>query len=217
MDTKLLVANQLIQSQPLDKRESYFNSLDSMSEIFLDSSKYFIDKRDYNIYSIVKIGDQEWLGENLRYKGVRHYENPNNPNLFYGCLYNWETAQTACPDGWHLPSDEEWNTLEIALGMHPADATNTGYRGNHGTSIKSLTGWNSNGNGDNSSGFNVFPAGEYFSGSFYNFGYAAYFWSATEYDATYTWYRFLYRSNTGVDRNDYVKSGGFSCRYIKNR
>ena len=47
----------------------------------------------------------------------------------FGALYDWKTAQEACPPGWHLPSDQEWQALEVALGMSPADAATSVWRG----------------------------------------------------------------------------------------
>jgi uncharacterized protein (TIGR02145 family) len=76
----------------------------------------------------------------------------------YGVLYGHESAQRACPAGWHLSTDEEWKTLEIFLGMDPAIA---GLYDRFGLSIdvaKSLMSdilWS----GNNSSGFNAVPGG----------------------------------------------------------
>ncbi len=60
----------------------------------------------------------------------------------YGVLYNWYAAKKACPDGWHLPSDEEWKTLEKHLGMGSSDADKVETRnsGGVGKKFKSSTG-----------------------------------------------------------------------------
>lgn len=50
----------------------------------------------------------------------------------YGVLYNWRAAQDACPDGWHLPSDEEWEQLTVYLGDNGYNydgSTGGGYSG----------------------------------------------------------------------------------------
>jgi len=79
----------------------------------------------------------------------------------YGFLYTWEIAKTACSDGWHLASDEEWKILETHLGMSYSELDDLGgrYSGDVGKKLKSTSGWDDNGNGDNSSGFNAHPAG----------------------------------------------------------
>jgi len=49
----------------------------------------------------------------------------------YGVLYNWPAVMTEdiCPSGWHIPSDGEWQTMEISLGMSESEAGDTGWRG----------------------------------------------------------------------------------------
>ncbi|MDR2579424.1 MAG: hypothetical protein LBC85_00320 [Fibromonadaceae bacterium] len=66
---------------------------------------FFTDPRDGNKYRIVKVGNQTWMAENLRYKmpSIKPYDN--------GIYYNWEAAQKACPSGWRLPSIEDWGQL----------------------------------------------------------------------------------------------------------
>ena len=175
----------------------------------------FVDVRDGEVYHQVTIGSQTWMADNLRYNSPGSWVNPNNPSSTYGRLYDWVTAQTACPNGWHLPSDAEWTTLEISLGLNSSDAASTGFRGTHEASIKSTTGWGS-GNGTNISGFNALPAGEYYLGSFIGLNDYTAFWSSTEYSATRAWYRALRNGYMGMDRDNFNKSPGSSCRCIKD-
>jgi uncharacterized protein (TIGR02145 family) len=186
------------------------------------------DSRDNETYTTVQIGNQCWMAENLRYIAPGSWLNSANPTVTYGRIYDWATVmngatssssnpsgvQGICPGGWHLPSDAEWNELEMALGMSAADTANGGYRGTHGTGMSSTTGWNF-GNGTNTSGFNAFPAGYYYSGGFGNLGDYATFWSSTEYSSTYTWYRDL-TGGGGVNRSNFNKTFGLSCRCAKD-
>jgi uncharacterized protein (TIGR02145 family) len=175
----------------------------------------FTDQRDGNVYQLVTIGSQTWFAENLRYNAAGSWYNTNNPDPKYGRLYDWNTVLTACPAGWHLPTDAEWNTMEMALGLSASDANLIQFRGTHGTAMKSTTGWGY-GNGTNSSGFNAFPAGGYYSGSYFDLGGNAFFWSASEYDATYAWFRYLFDGDAGVARSYLYKSYGFSCRCLQD-
>lgn len=176
----------------------------------------FTDARDGETYQTVTLCGQTWFAENLRYNAAGSFYNMNNPDPKYGRLYDWSTALTACPSGWHLPTDAEWITLEMALGLSASEANISGQaRGTHGTGMKSTTGWSNNGNGDNSSGFNAIPAGFYYSGSYNSLGDNAYFWSS-EYAATRAWSHALSNGLNGVSRFDYPKSLGYSCRCLQD-
>lgn len=187
------------------------------------------DSRDGLVYEIKTFGSQTWMVENLRYNAFGSALDPNNPSITYGRLYDWSTVmngetssnsspsgvQGICPSGWHLPSDAEWSTLETTLGMNSSDATNAGYRGTHGIDMKSTTGWVSNGNGTNLSGFNVLPTGGYYR-IFGGLGGSAFFWSSTESSTTNSLYRKLHCREEGVFRHNHSKTYGISCRCVQN-
>ncbi|MBN1184797.1 MAG: hypothetical protein JXB49_21100 [Bacteroidales bacterium] len=82
----------------------------------------YTDPRDGRIYKIIKIGDQWIMAENLAYKpgsgNYWLYNDDTNNFSKYGYLYDWETAQNIAPEGWHLPSVEEWNELHRFLGAY---------------------------------------------------------------------------------------------------
>jgi len=180
----------------------------------------FTDPRDGQTYATIEIGNQTWFAENLNYETSNSwwYDNSSANGDVYGRLYTWEAALSACPSGWHLPSDEEWKTLEMALGMSQSQADNILWRGtDQGTQMKSTSGWYSNGNGTNSSGFNALPGGyRYSSGSFDGLGYYGSWWSATEDSGTGAWYRSLLYDLAQVHRYYHYKTSGFSVRCLKD-
>lgn len=138
----------------------------------------FTDSRDGKTYKTVTIGGQTWLAENLNYEvnGSKCYDNNPVNAQKYGRLYDWETAKKACPSGWHLPSDTEWNNLVEYIGG-PYTA---------GTSLASVNwaGMNDNGErwvGIDKYGFSALPGGYgNFDGSFNNVGNGGYWWVASE-------------------------------------
>jgi uncharacterized protein (TIGR02145 family) len=142
----------------------------------------------------------------------------------YGVLYNWSAAmngaassttnpsgiQGVCPTGWHLPSDAEWTELTDYLG---------------GTTIAGgklketgTTHWASPNTGaTNETGFTALPGGyRVNNGTFYDFGYNGNWWSATEYNATNAWYRYMIYFDSNVNRNGNNKELGFSVRCVRD-
>lgn len=139
---------------------------------------------DGNVYGTVTIGTQTWMTSNLK---VIHYQNgdpitdgsgasfnfngatvgvftyPNgdiNNNGLYGKLYNGyavEDTRNIAPVGWHVPTDAEWQTLEVFEGMAPTDAAVNGYRGTIGAK---LTVGGSSGLGLQNAGY-LLPSGTY--------------------------------------------------------
>ncbi len=185
---------------------------------------YFTDPRDGQEYAFIEIGDQTWMAENLNYETENSWWYDNDPDNgdTYGRLYTWEAALDACPDGWHLPSDEEWKSLEMELGMSQNEADGTSFRGtNQGEQMKSASGWHTNdGHGTNSSGFNGFPGGILirnggqfkFDDLFHN----GVWWSSTSYSEWRAWLRRLYFGKNQISRTYTFKAEGFSVRCLKN-
>lgn len=184
---------------------------------------------DGNKYATIKIGNQTWTAENLkttRYNdgtaitnikdisewknnpgegGWVSYNNDTANDIVYGKLYNWYAVNTGklCPNGWHIPTNNEWTELSDYLGNKA------------GTKMKSTAGWNSNGNGDNSSGFSGLPGGtRNDGGTFGDFGKYGLFWSSTENNAVGAWFRQLDYSTNNLHSYSSYKKSGFSCRCV---
>tara|TARA_R110002049_G_scaffold296797_1_gene485190 strand:+ start:23237 stop:25159 length:1923 start_codon:yes stop_codon:yes gene_type:complete len=139
------------------------------------STGSFTDTRDGHTYGTIKIGSQVWMTENLVYNstGSYSYNDDTSNDANYGRLYEWAFVQAAIPAGWHLPTDEEWKTLETELGMPASDLNINGEdtaRGtDQGTKMKE----------GGSSGLN-FPMSGYRSGGTYSdIGIKTYFWVNT--------------------------------------
>ncbi len=180
------------------------------------------DPRDGQTYKIVTSGEQIWFAENLNYETPDSwwYENDPANGEIYGKLYTWEKALYACPSGWHLPNDDEWKTLEMYLGMNQSEVDKLDGRGtDEGKKMKSTSGWDNNGNGTNSSGFNALQGGFYHIDEFVNFG-GGNWWTATENDqilnGTTAWSRSLWFNSDQVYRRHYYKWHGFSVRCLKD-
>jgi len=180
------------------------------------------DERDQNTYPTVKIGLQTWMARNLNFatpKGSWCYVNQSSYCETYGRLYDFPAAKTACPDGWHLPTDEEWKLLEIHLGLSRAAADGERRRdiGDVGLKLKSTSGWDSEGNGINSVGFNALPSGyRDWDPDFHNLGIGAYFWTATSLGDKDSWVRSIYSNLDEVYRYYVPKIYGYSIRCVKN-
>jgi|GEM_PF-1577942 len=180
----------------------------------------FIDPRDSTSYLVVKIGDQTWMAENLRFgdEKQRAALDKRVTGQQYGLLYDYKTALNACPAGWHLPTDAEWITLEGKLGAAKGQLLSIGYReGDEATgAMKSVDRWKSKGSGTNSSGLNIYPAGlTKENGSRVESGERAYFWTSTK-TGLAVWVRqFRYNSN-GIIRGLMDPDVSLSVRCIKD-
>jgi len=142
------------------------------------------DDRDGKKYKTAVIGGQTWMAENLRYrpqKGKSWCPGGDDANCEkYGRLYDWNTARTACPSGWHAPSLEEMNALTATAGG----------ASKAGKALKAASGWKSGGDGADLYGFSALPGGCHHDGSvspsfdaFLKYDYVGYYgrwWTATE-------------------------------------
>jgi len=87
------------------------------------SVNQFIDERDGQVYSYAEFGNQIWMTENLRYL-------PSDGSAYfftdYGVMYTFIAAINSCPQGWHLPTEDEWLELIAYLGEDPGQTLKEG-------------------------------------------------------------------------------------------
>lgn len=190
------------------------------------------DVRDGNYYETIQIGEQCWMKENLNFETGTSwcYFNSSNYCDVLGRLYSWPTIMNGspssntvpsgvkgiCPDGWHLPSDNEWCILTQHIDS-TIDCSITGYNGTDvGDKMKDTIYWNEISNGTNESGFSALPGGCMGIYHFDDLYLYSYMWSATEDDSGYAWMRKLSYGLPSVGRFFFSKNRGASVRCVKD-
>jgi len=214
---------------------------------------------DGNIYPTVQIGQQIWMAENLkttRYANGDEIIFVSNPNIWdnnyighyaaynndlsnvdnFGYLYNWAATNDdrgICPEGYHIPSDEEWSDLIIYL-----DPNANPFADNHNDIHSSIAGgllkdtgtiqsgdgfWQEpNANATNESGFSALPSGltNDENGNYdlmgYYLGYLSWFWTSTEIESDLVWTRELFWSGSDIHRHSITKNYGISVRCVSD-
>jgi uncharacterized protein (TIGR02145 family) len=198
--------------------EEIFEPDSSSSQQQSSNGGTLTDSRDGKTYKTVNIGEQVWMAENLNYDidGSKCYKNDPANCEKYGRLYDWHAAMAACPSGWHLPSDEEWNVLMKFIDPD-CDGKSTCYGA--GTKLKATSGWNddgkNSGNGTDDFGFTALPGGDGSSGgSFTKIGDQSYWWGSSEdnADKAYFWYVL---SRKDMSHNSGNKERNLSVRCLK--
>lgn len=208
---------------------------------------------DGTVYKTVRIGDQWWMAENLRETKYRDgsditvvlensiwedltigarcvYNNNESHALTYGYLYNWyavNDTRSIAPEGWHVPTDEEFKELELSIGFSQSEADkNQVYRGDVAAKIIGhLNLWQDGILKDSeeigSIGFDGVPSGDRraFQGFFIGLKEWCTFWSSTDYlwgNDPCAYYRDLSYDNRGIFRGYCSQQFGFSCRLVKD-
>ena len=188
------------------------------------------DPRDGIVYKTTTIGGQVWMAENLNYFDIEgapssikndwcYWDKPENCESA-GRLYTWKVAKRVCPEGWRLPTNDDWTALLTAVGadtLNPIAWTGANV-------LKSKSGWENSGSGTDDFGFTALPAGKAFfndlQSGFTNHGCSSYMWSATEADLaaggdTLAFSVELNCSNELAIVNTVKKYSGFSVRCVK--
>jgi uncharacterized protein (TIGR02145 family) len=184
---------------------------------------------DGNLYDVVEIGEQTWIQQNLKslhysdgtpIPDVRSYNDSDSLSEIYGRLYTWDAAmknstvpgaQGICPEGWHIPTTQEFIELEDFLGG-PSVA---------GAAMKEegTDHWNPPNTGaTNSSGLTILPGGEYDTpnGVYQFLGEYAVLWTSTEISSNKARERFLAYNSTASMIYDWHKSLNYSIRCVKD-
>ena len=194
----------------------------SSGSIYDAAANTLTDLRDGQVYrtTTIEINDAEhgidysevWMAENLNFVTASSWcgggsETTEGDCSVYGRLYSWKAAIAVCPEGWHLPSVEEWVALITAVGGSSVA----------GTMLKSKTGWESYPGVENNDTylFSVLPAGYRSGDGFFYFGYAD-FWSSTEYNGNYAYYMDMADENNGASLGHYNKYFDYSVRCLKD-
>ena len=194
-------------------------------------------------YETVQIGEQCWFAENLRSENyengevimaglndedwanstsgaVAFFDNSLDSLAVYGRLYNWYAVNDSrglCPNGWYVPTDDEWKVLEIYLGMSVEEVDEVNWRGSdQGIQLKSSEGWKEDGDGTNVTGFTALPGGWRTPGGAFVDTYGnGYWWSSTASNSE-AWSRHMDWLNSGVYRKTHSKNRGESVRCIQD-
>lgn len=193
---------------------------------------------DGNVYKTIQIGTQEWMAENLRTQKYRNgdpigttnssyvwaqdypkyvWATMNDESLVptYGRLYTWYAAtdsRNICPNGWHLPTDDEWKTLITFLGGESVAGGKLKEVGTHN--------WLSTNDGaTNSSGFTALPGGwRSPDNTFWAFRFGCLYWSSTLDTSYNAWFFNMNYNDSIIKRNSGNKSvfAGYSVRCVKD-
>jgi uncharacterized protein (TIGR02145 family) len=168
---------------------------------------------DIKDYKTKQIGDQVWMAENMNcnVSGSLCYNNDLANCAKYGRMYDWATAKTVCPDGWHLPSNAEWYILINYAGGYSTA----------GTKLKATSGWDTSSDyisGTDDFGFSALPGGNSGSSvSFNGVGSAGSWWSSSGFNnvSAYTFHmEYNYEKVSENYRN--LKSFLFSVRCVRD-
>ncbi|MCT4637318.1 MAG: hypothetical protein N4A72_06385 [Bacteroidales bacterium] len=246
----LMLLVPITSCKKLDNKEENKNSTGTQFNTELTYGT-FTDPRDGKSYKTIKIGDQTWFAENLAYEiqgneensvdgwqnssytggnqdRWTYYKGDKNKYGKWGILYQYKAAKMACPDGWHIPTANEWNKLSeyLANNGYNFDGTKGGSTIKIGKSLASSLGWKNSvisGNigtkpgNNNSSGFSGIPAVSYDqdrSGSDDDENILATWWTNSS-TLLNIQVRYLYYGSSSLKSDIRHYGGGYSVRCIK--
>ncbi len=191
---------------------------------------------DGNVYKTITIGDKTWMAENLRVKhynnsdlmsqglvktnsyllieegsyGTYNDTNDKDSIATFGLLYNWyaiSDSRGVAPKGWHIPSQDEWDSLLSALG--------SGIEAELKLVESGSTHWYYMNLGNNNSGFTALPSGQFNTGNFFGIGYWTAWWTSSDRDEQVAFGK-EFSSNYPARISPFTKDMGLSVRCIKD-
>jgi uncharacterized protein (TIGR02145 family) len=192
----------------------YYESEKTFKILRQSDTSSFTDLRDGQVYKTVKLGDRWWMAENFNYDTTGSWCYPGTDVICRtnGRYYSIGAAKNCAPPGWHLPTDDEWQTLEAWLGIPLKSINTTGPRGiNARDLLISETGI----------GFNAKYAGYLNTRNYqpYSLNHSAYFWTSSfELNDMQYWVRQMTSHSGGIERSKLTVSYyALSVRYIRDR
>ncbi|GBU23311.1 hypothetical protein R80B4_03228 [Fibrobacteres bacterium R8-0-B4] len=183
-----------------------------------------LDPRDSAVYKTVVIGGRRWMAENLNYEldNSQCYDDKESNCKRYGRLYDWYTAMTVCPAGWHLSTANEWRALIAAAGGDSTDDTR----------LRAAGGWKEGGGlcgdgpcpdwvpGTDEFGFSALPGGYGGpDGGFANAGFYGYWWQGPSGGCDKTCITLAclkYYNGPVAERRNYSTHDSYSVRCVEN-
>jgi uncharacterized protein (TIGR02145 family) len=170
------------------------------------------------VYETVEIGNQVWFAENLNTAVHSEgeswcYEEKDENCEIYGRLYDWKAASVACPEGWTLPSDEDWQELEEYIDSEDM----------LGAKLKSTNLWTGVDGDEIEEGFegldeydiSLAPGGHYVDGYFYDIAIGGFWWTSSQEDGGPVWSRTLLHNSNDITRSIFGPEHAFSVRCLK--
>jgi uncharacterized protein (TIGR02145 family) len=234
-------------ANPLKVTMNGNKKLTAVFELISSQTGNIVTDLDGNVYNTVTIGTQTWMAENLKttkysngesityvdktnegsWNGTGSYrvynDNIQNKSNF-GLLYNGQSVfdiRNICPKGWHVPSENDWQILELTIGLPQLDLRTEGFRGqdlNIGGKLKQkgFVNWNSpNLGATDQYVFNAIAAGRWTGGYIFLYNETGFWTSTSETNDYNAWIRVLGYGGQWILKGKY-NGGGFSCRCVKD-